>query len=432
MLFAAALLAALASPTRASDWPQWLGPMRDSVWHESGVLESFPVGGPKTLWRVPVAGGYAGPAVVGGRVFVTDYVRTQGSAVNDPSARPSLQGQERVLCLDAATGKLLWKYEYDCPYDISYPAGPRATPTVDGSLVYTLGAQGNLLCLTADGGKVVWQVDLKRAYGAPTPIWGFCAHPLVDGDKLITLAGGEGSVAVAFDKRTGKELWRALSATNAGYCPPTIIHAAGQKQLAIWHPRAINGLDPETGRLLWTVKLEPDFGMSINAPTQIGDYLFVSGIKNKGLLLKLTSAQPEVVWRVTSDIGIGPVHTPPVPVDNTLYGVNREGELTAVEIPSGKHLWETYQATTGTRRASSATAFLVRNGDRFFIMSETGELIIARLTPAGYTELGRAKILEPTHEAFGRNVLWSHPAFAHRAMFLRNDKELVCVSLAAE
>lgn len=426
------LLCAPDCLVRADDWPQWLGPARDSVWKETGIVESFPVGGPQVLWRVPIAGGYAGPAVAGGRVFVTDYLRTQGEAVNGPNARPSLQGKERVQCLDAVTGKLIWKHEYDRPYDISYPAGPRATPTVDGTNVYTLGAQGNLICFAADSGRVIWQVDLKLVYGAPTPTWGFCSHPLVDGDKIIVLAGGEGSAVVAIDKRTGMELWKTLSVANIGYCPPTIIHAAGRKQLAIWHSQAINGLDPETGRLLWSVKLAPDFGMSINAPTQIGEYLFTSGIRNKGVLLKLTADKPEEIWRVGKDLGIGPSHSPPVPVDNTLYGVNREGELTAVEIPSGKHLWETYQATTGTRRAEWATAFLVRNGDRFFILNEKGELIIARLKPSGYEELGRAQIIEPTHEAFGRTVLWSHPAFANRCLFARNDKELVCISLAAE
>src|SRR5262245_35511434 len=169
----------------ADDWPQWMGPNRDSVWNETGILEKFPSGGPKVLWRVPIAGGYAGPAVAGGKVYVTDYVRTSGEGKNDFGARNELSGKERILCLNAADGTLVWKHEYNCPYKISYPAGPRATPTVSGGKVYTLGAEGHLFCLDAASGKVLWFKELKKEYKIDAPMWGFCGHPLVEGNKLL-------------------------------------------------------------------------------------------------------------------------------------------------------------------------------------------------------------------------------------------------------
>jgi outer membrane protein assembly factor BamB len=135
------LIAALPLP--AADWPQWMGPKRDAVWPEDGVLEAFPKGGPRVLWRTPVGGGYSGPAVVGDRVYVTDYV-TDGDVLKENFDRKKLAGKERVLCLDAKTGKGVWKHEYDKAYTISYPAGPRCTPTVDGDRVYALGAEGDL------------------------------------------------------------------------------------------------------------------------------------------------------------------------------------------------------------------------------------------------------------------------------------------------
>src|SRR5262245_11388349 len=187
----------------ADDWPQWMGPGRDDVWKETGILESFPEGGPKILWRTPIAGGYSGPAVAAGRVYVTDYVRKTGELKNDPSSRNELQGTERILCLDAATGKEIWKYEYDCPYAISFASGPRATPTVHAGKVYTLGAEGNLFCFDAAKGNILWSKELKKEYKTQAPLWGFCGHPLVDGQRLICLVGGEGSIAVAFDKDTG-------------------------------------------------------------------------------------------------------------------------------------------------------------------------------------------------------------------------------------
>ncbi|MGE3776387.1 MAG: PQQ-binding-like beta-propeller repeat protein, partial [Pirellulaceae bacterium] len=174
------LLLILPALISADDWPQWMGPQRDSEWRETGIVTRFPAGGPPVLWRVPVSGGYAGPAVADGRVFVTDYVVSGGQSSLDFNNRDRLRGTERVTCLDAASGKQLWRYTYPCDYNISYATGPRCTPTVFDGRVYTLGAEGRLLCLNATSGKVLWQRDLKQDYQTETPLWGFCAHPLVE------------------------------------------------------------------------------------------------------------------------------------------------------------------------------------------------------------------------------------------------------------
>jgi len=429
----AAAFALFGATSVADDWPQWLGRNRDSVWRETGLIDRFPQSGPNFKWRVELGGGYAGPAVAGDRVYVTDYL-TEGDQSPDPQKRNQLEGTERVLCLSAADGSLIWKHEYDCPYAISYPAGPRATPTVDDGRVYTLGAEGDLVCLDAEDGEPVWSRKLKSDFNTETPLWGYAGHPVIDGDKLICLVGGEGSVAVAFDKRTGEELWRALSAREPGYCPPTLIEAGGTRQLILWHAQAVNSLNPENGDVYWSIKLEASYGMSIATPRQLGDYLFVGGVVNKSMMLKLATDKPaaEVVWKGGKDVGIGPVNSTPFLVGEHMYGVDRQGELRCVQLDTGEHLWSTYDATTGDRRANSATAFIVKNGDRYFLMGEKGDLIIARLTPGGYEELSRGHILEPTGDAFGRAVVWSHPAFAHRCVFARNDKEIVCVSLAAD
>jgi outer membrane protein assembly factor BamB len=419
---------------QAEDWPQWLGPQRDSVWRETGIVEQFSAGGPVVQWRVPIAGGYAGPAVADGQVYVTDYT-TRGDRTPDPNSRSKLQGQERVWCFSAADGRVLWKHEYDCDYEISFPAGPRATPTVDGDRVYTLGAQGDLFCLKTADGTVVWSCNFPRDYQATTPLWGYCGHPLVDGDKVFCVVGGAGSIAVAFDKQTGKELWRALTAKEPAYCPPTMIEAGDKRQLVIWHAEAINGLDPQTGQVYWSVPLDANYAMGIATPRQSGRYLFAGGIVNKSALLQLGAAQPtaDVVWRGARGKGMGPVMVTPFLEGDYLYGVDGKGELRCVALATGEQLWTTYAATTKSGRPEhSACAFLVKNGDRFFLASETGELIIARLTPEKYTEIDRAKIIEPTGVAFGRSVWWSHPAFANRCVYARNDKELTCLSLAAD
>ncbi|MCA9270257.1 MAG: PQQ-like beta-propeller repeat protein, partial [Planctomycetales bacterium] len=246
----------------ADDWPQWAGPHRDSVWRETGVVKEFPQDGLPIVWRSPVGLGYAGPAVAAGRAFVMDYSPSEGEVSNNPTARARLQGKERVLCFSAKDGKPLWQHEYDCAYEISYPSGPRCTPTVVGDRVYTLGAQGRLSCLDAADGRVVWAKELTEEYKTKTPIWGYASHPLVAGDLLISLVGGEGSVAVAFDKQTGREVWRALSGADPGYCPPTLIEHAGVQQLLIWTPESVNSLDPQTGKVHWSLPLAPNYGMS--------------------------------------------------------------------------------------------------------------------------------------------------------------------------
>jgi outer membrane protein assembly factor BamB len=432
-LLAAILVCTLRYACLAEDWPQWMGEQRDGIWRETGILEKFPEGGPVIKWRVPIHGGYAGPAVAGGRVYVTDYIRSDGDAKPNPNARSEVQGKERILCLNAADGKEIWKHEYDCPYNISYASGPRCTPTVNGGRVYTLGAEGNLLCLDAAKGKVLWSHDLKTAYQAETPQWGFTGHPLVDGDKLICLVGGPGSVAVAFDKNTGKELWKGITAKDQGYSPPTIIEAGGQRQLLLWHPEALCSLDPESGKEFWSVPLKPMYGMSIMAPRKFGDLLYAGGIGEVSVLLRLAKDKPaaEVVWRGDNQSSVYSVcSTPLVDDDGTMYGVCQRGQLRGIEFATGKRLWETLKPTTGERPLSSGTAFLVKNGDRHFLFSETGNLIIAHLSPKGYEEISRAHLLAPTSDAFGRSVVWSHPAFAQKCIFARNDKEIVCASLA--
>ncbi len=433
-----ATLLVLLIPVSASadDWPQWLGPQRGSVWREDGVLDRFPADGLKVEWRAPVAYGYSGPAVAGGRVFVMDYVVEKGEIRNNATVRDELEGTERVLCFDAATGKLLWKYEYARPYRISFGGGPRCTPTVDGDRVYALGAEGNLWCLSVEDGRVLWSKDFVEEYGAETPLWGVAAHPLVGGDKVFCVVGGEGSVAMAFDKHTGREVWRALSAEHQGYCPPTMIEHAGMRQLVIWHGDAINGLNPNSGEVYWSVPLKPSYGMAIAAPRMLGPYLFASGYGRVGLLLKLADDRPavDIVWRGEPKTAVYSSNVTPFLLDGMIYGCDIEtGALMGVRMADGERLWQTVAPTMGAdRRGRYGTAFLVRHEDRFFLFSETGDLVLARLLPEGYEELDRTRLLEPTEDVFGRRLVWSHPAFAGRSVFARNDKELVRASLAAE
>jgi outer membrane protein assembly factor BamB len=415
------------------DWPQWLGPERDGVWRETGVLQKFPEGGPKIRWRTPVAVGYAGPAVAGGKVFVTDHVLASGSQYPKNQFQPvELPGKERVLCLNEADGKELWKHEYDCPYKLSYPYGPRTTPVVKDGSVYTLGAEGHLFCLDLNTGKPRWSHDFKKEYGAKTPLWGFSAHPLLDGPRLVCMVGGEGSIVVAFDKDSGKELWRALSASQPGYCPPMIYEAGGRRQLVVWDAENLSGLDPETGKVYWSQPAKTYMAMSIATPRKQGDELFTTAAMGFSMMVRLDPAKPtaEVLWQGDKKTGLSSVFSTPFFEDGYVYGSSGAGELVCIKADTGTKVWGTFAPNHG-KKLDCGDAFLVKNGDRFFLATEQGDLIIAKLSPKGYEEISRAHILEPTSPGMaGRIVVWSHPAFANRCAYMRNDKEIVCVSLA--
>jgi len=423
------LLLLTTATCHADDWPQWMGPNRDNVWRESGIIQKFPENGPKVLWRTPIAGGYSGPAVAGGKVFITDYVTSDDVKVGN-FERKEFTGTERVLCLDEATGEVQWKHDYPVKYTVSYPSGPRCTPNVDGNLVYTLGSEGDLFCFDIPTGKIVWSKDLKAEYGTKAALWGYAAHPLIDGDNLLTLAGGSGTHIVALNKLTGVEKWRSSTSKEQGYSPPTIIEFAGVRQLILYRPDAVSSVNPNDGKEYWSVPYEASSGSIIMSPIVMGEYLYVAGYSNKSLMLKLDSEKPGAteVWRDKRNI-ICPVNVQPFLVGDVLYGFDQKGVMRAIKLPDAERLWET-QDVIGKRPAGSETAFLVQHEDHFWLFNELGELIIAKLSPEGYSEIDRFKVIEQSNLAFGRDVVWSMPAFANRHAYIRNDNEIICVDLA--
>jgi outer membrane protein assembly factor BamB len=413
----------------ADDWPQWGGPQRDLVWREDGIVENLPDADPATgmlprMWTARIGSGYAGPAVAGGRVFVTD--------------RLADKNLERVLCFDANSGEELWKHSYEAGYSISYPLGPRATPTVDESRVYVLGAVGHLFCFDAATGNVVWQKHLPTDLGTVLPSWGTAAAPLVDGEQLIVLAGGKpGAMVVSLDKRTGEERWRALDGPEPGYCPPVIFDIAGRRQLIVWHPQAVVGLDPSTGKVLWDVPFAVESGLAICTPRLVGTRLFVTAFYDGPLMIELgdNGVSPQILWRSApkntelKNDSLHAIMCTPIVTEDIVVGVGSYGEMRCLDANTGRMLWETHDATGPGRWWN---AFLVPHHDRVVICNEQGEIVFAKLSHDGYTELGRAKLIEPTQPIQRRQTVWSHPAFAMQSVFARNDGELIRVSLTRE
>jgi outer membrane protein assembly factor BamB len=415
----------LGDSLRADDWPQWRGPTRDDVWKETGVADKFSHKQLPLSWRMPIGSGYNGPTVADGRVFVADRQTEPDEA-------------ERVLCFDSKTGKSLWTYRYDCPYkNVSFMAGPRACVSIDDGRAYSLGTMGHLHCFDAASGKILWKKTPGVDYQIRMPIWGITSAPLVDGDLLIVqLGAADGACLVALDKKTGAERWRALD-DKASYSAPIIITQAGKRVLVCWTGDNVVGLDPASGKVYWKYPMPPA-KMVINVPTPIVDSgrLFVTGFYDGSLMLKLDSdaLRVEKLWRRkgTSEQHTDALHamiSTPYMQGDYVYGVDSYGELRCLDAKSGDRVWEDL---TAVPKARWATIHMVRHGEQMWMFNERGELVIGTLSPQGFHEISRAKLIEPTKDQLEKGVCWSHPAFAYKHVFARNDRELVCASLAAE
>lgn len=413
-------------PLAADDWPQWRGPTRDGVWRETGVVEKFASPQIKIRWRVPISSGYSGPTVADGRVYVTDRV-----------AEP--KQIERVHCFNAKTGEQIWSYSYDCVYhDVSYTAGPRASVTIDEGRAYALGTMGDFFCFDAAGGEILWQHNLDEEYKVRMPIWGLAASPLIEQGLVIVQVGGESDAClVAFDKQTGEERWRSMK-DDASYSAPIMTKQAGRPVMICWTGQHVAGLDASTGKVFWEYPFKPSkMVLSIATPVVERDRLFVTGFYDGSLMLKLDPKKlaVEKLWR---RVGRDENHTDslqslistPYLKGDYVYGVDSNGELRCLEAETGDRLWE---QLPGKKPVRWFTIHMVENHGKVWMFNERGELVITRLSPQGYDEISRAKLIAPTREQLNERggVCWAHPAFADRHVFARNDEELVAADLSA-
>ncbi len=411
-------LALLALSARADDWPQWRGPQRDNVWREQGIMETFPSDGLKILWRADAGGGWSSPVVADGRVFLID------SELKQPKAR------ERVRCFEAASGELLWMYAYDVDYpDWAFGAdqmgGPTPTSAVVDGKVYSLGANGAVTCLAATSGELIWSKDLAKEYGAAS--FKLRASPLVDGDLLILVVGGKpGACFVALDRRTGREVWKALEETVTA-SSPVIITAGGKRQLIVWTAESVTALDPATGNVYWREPMKTSNNDDNATPICVGDLLLVSG-----LMFQLDADKPgaKVIWpesRAASKRVLSNTSMPWLTAD-AVYSATNRGDLVCLDAATGKELWHTDKVTD---RKNGPSIHITPNGDAAFLYTNLGELIRARLTPAGYEEISRTKLIEPFYFFAGHHLAWAPPAYANRCVFVCNEREILCAVRAA-
>jgi outer membrane protein assembly factor BamB len=425
-IFAFIIVILLNIQSLAADWPQWQGPNRDGVWRETGIVQEFKNGQLPIRWRARIANGYSGPTAAKGRVYVTDRLTSPAQL-------------ERVHCFDAMTGEAIWSHDYECKYEkVQHGDGPRASVTIDEGRAYSLGTMGHLFCFDAANGDVIWSKNLFTEYRIRMPLWGISASPLVEGNLLIVQIGGrDGASLAAFDKVSGQEKWRALD-DPASYSAPIVIEQAGKRVLVCWTAERLVGLDPASGKLYWQHPYNPGrTGQNIATPVFRNGYLFVSSFFDGSLLLKLDARKLAVreVWRRKgrSERDTDSLHcciSTPILEGNYIYGVDSYGELRCLDLQTGDRVWESLEPVP---KARWANIHMVRQEEKVWMFNERGELIISRLSPEGFREISRARLIEPTQGQLSQRggVCWAHPAFAYKHVYIRNDEELVCANLSA-
>lgn len=406
----------------SQDWPDWRGVNRDGTWLETGIVDKFDSDILKPEWLVSIGSGYSGPTVANGKVYLTDLLKKPKQA-------------ERILCFDEKTGEKVWEFQYPCEYTgVGYPAGPRASVIINQERAYSLGTMGNLVCLNAANGELIWQKDLNKEYEIRMPTWGISATPIITGDKIILqISGSNNACVIALDKNTGNEIWRNLE-DIAGYSAPVVIGKKGNLVVVVWTENSLSGLNPDSGEIYWRIPWDVGSGMSISTPVLYNDHIFVSCFYSGSMLVRLSDnyISAQKVWQRCGESerktdALHCVMNTPVILDDYIYGVDSYGELRCLEFLTGNRIWEDLSAVKKDRWAN---IHFIQNGNKTWMFNEHGELIISELSPKGFNEISRAKIIEPTREQLPRGVTWSHPAFANKHVFVRNDNKLVCVDLS--
>lgn len=389
-----------------SDWPQFFGPTRNGVYRGPALLESWPTGGPKVVWRKDVGEGFAGPVVAQGHVILFHR----------------MNNREIVEALDPVKGTTQWKYDYPTTYrdDFGFDEGPRAVPVVAGGVVYTLGAEGQLNAIDLATGKRIWGEDTKTRFKVTKGFFGTGGSPVVEAGRVIANIGGPEAGIVAFDAKTGKVLWTATS-DEASYSSGVAANIGGKGTVVFLTRTNLIGLDPATGKVQFQKRWRALQAASVNAATPVvindpsGDLIFVSAEYGPGAgVFKVEGTTLTPLW--TSNEVLTNHYATGIYRDGILYGFHgrqEEGQsLRAIDFRTGKVRWSQERFLAGS---------MILAGDRLLIVRETGELVLAAASPDSFRPIARATILPAVLRAF--------PALADGRLYVRNEKTLVCLDL---
>ena len=403
------------------DWPGFMGPNRNGIVSETRVVPSLGEKGPRILWTIEVGETYAGPAIANQRLFMFDR----------------MDNQARLSCYDSVSGKMHWRSGYSTHYEDMYKFGngPRAMPVVDGNRVYTYGAEGMLHCWDARDGKLIWQINTIEQFGVVQNFFGVGAAPVIYKNLLIAQVGGSpagspsistgkvkgnGSGVVAFDKMTGKVIYK-ISDELASYATPALASGNDRDWALVLARGGLLAFRPDNGKIDFHYPFRAAKLESVNAATPVifGDKVFLTESYELGAaVLRFAGAKPELIWRDSSrrNQTMASHWTTPIYYEGFLYGCHgeklRSAELRCLNPQTGEVKW----SHPGLRRTT-----MVLVSGVLLVLSENGELVLVKADPAGYKELGRADLVD--------GPAWHPPAVSNGKIYVLGKNKLVCLAL---
>ncbi len=380
---------ATPGPIGETEWLSWRGPNANGTSDETGLLTAFPGGSPKEIWRVSLGTGFSGLTVGGGRLY---------TLFGDGD-------HEWVACFDAASGQEIWKVESDADFSQGRSYGPRATPCLDGGNLYSVGASGKILCLNAADGKTKWSLNIYEKYAMRPHEEGLSPSPLIDGARLIITAG---TSVFALEKSDGALIWRSLE-EKINHSTPCFATLADKRQLLVLTGENLIGLEPESGDEIWQIAQK---GVNIASPvTGPDDEVFVAAAYGFGSqLVRVSKGSAEQVYHNKS---LATHHATAILHQGHLYGFHdRGGILRCIDFASGERKWET--------RGPGKGKMIMADG-QLIILTESGKLALAPVSPDGYKATAEVQLLEGTS--------YTAPVLVNGKLYLRSNEEMVCIDL---
>ncbi len=395
------------SAVNGDDWPQFLGPHRNGVSAETGLVSEWPASGPKIAWRTPLGVSMSGVAVANGSA----YTMFQNNS------------DQYVVCLNAADGKEHWRTPVAPMYENGMGNGPRATPTVVDGNVFAFTGEGILVALKADDGKQLWSVDVPKLLSGKPNEYGVSCSPLVTKDHVIVHSGTKTAAVAAFGIADGKLAWKA-GRGNAGYSSPVMMKLGDKDQIVSLTAAGAIGLEPASGTEQWSFPFPTEYDCNTSGPLSLdGEHVLISAGENHGSVIIKVKPDPqggkaESVWSsLGKDSQLRAEWQTPVVHDGYLYALDNSGSagpitnLVCIRLEDHKTMWQ--------KNRFGKSNLILADG-KLFLTTMAGEVVIVEASPKEFHELGRATVMETTRQA---------PAIARGHLFVRDDKEVVCIDV---
>lgn len=404
-LFLVFLFFTLSHLLNAGDWSGWRGGDRTDVSGETGLLQSWPEGGPNKVWTSKGAGlGYSGFSIANGTLY------TMGA----------FEDEEKLIAFDASSGEKVWELKTGDLLTNNWGDGPRMTPSVSDGFVYSLGGRGNLICADAKDGKKKWNVHLVKDLGGKVPGWGYTESVLVDKGRVICTPGGKKGALAALDAKTGEVLWRSEEFTDgAQYSSPIVIEHQGKRQYVQLVMKNLVGIEASSGKLLWKSGW-PGKVAVIPTPIYADDHIYISS--GYGVGCKLVQLDSSGANDVYENKIMKNHHGGVIKLGDHLYGYSDGYGWVCQNFKSGELKWNEKKAL-----GKGAIAYA---DNRFYCLGEgDGRIILIEATPQGWSPKGEFKISPQTKKRNPKGKIWTHPVISNGKLYLRDQELLFCYDI---